>query len=55
MREILTDAAAQRERHRRHGGDGGGANLVSNVGLHAADQLDRGGEHGTPRRKAWRT
>ncbi len=52
VREILADAAAQRERHRRRRGDGGGADLIDDVGLHAADQLDGRLQHGASRRKA---
>jgi hypothetical protein len=53
MGEILADAAAQRERHRRRGGDGGGADLVDDVGFQPADQFDRGVHNGTPGRKTF--
>ena len=46
VREILAYAAAQRERHRRHGGDRGRADLVSDVGLEPVHQLHRGFEDG---------
>ena len=51
VREILAHAAAQRERHRRHGGDGGRADLVGDVGFQPADQLDRRVEHGSAGRE----
>ena len=51
MGEILADAAAQRERHRRRGGHGGGADLIDDVGLDAVDEFDRGVEHRPAGRK----
>ena len=52
VREVLADAAAQRERHRRRGRHGGGADLVDEIGLDALHQLDRAVEHRPVRRKA---
>jgi len=43
--EILADAAAQRKRHRRRGGDGRGADLVDDIGFETVHHLDGGVEH----------
>ena len=50
--EVLADAAPQRERHRRRGRRGGGADFVDEVGLDAPHQIDRAVEHRPAGRKA---